>query len=80
MESEVKEHRALSSELRPIIREDNERKSICFVIADEEVFFNRGYLIRHSPYIASLVQDLDESKVNYSIPLSLRLERSNPAA
>ena len=39
--------------------QENERKSICFVIADEEIFFQRSQLIRHSPYIASLVQDLD---------------------
>jgi hypothetical protein len=42
---------------------DEERKTICFVVSDEEVFFSKDRLIQHSPYIASLVQDLDPHKV-----------------
>ncbi len=46
---------------------EEDRKSICFVISDEEIFFSKERLIQHSPYIASLVQDLDANKVS---PLS----------
>jgi hypothetical protein len=42
---------------------EEDRKSICFVVMDEEVFFGRERLVRFSPYIASLVQDLDPNKV-----------------
>ena len=34
---------------------EEDRKSICFVISDEEIFFSKEKLIIHSPYIASLV-------------------------
>jgi len=43
---------------------EEDRKTICFVISDEEVIFGREKLIQYSPYIASLVQDLDPNKVS----------------
>jgi len=33
----------------------HDRKNICFVITDEEIFFSKQLLVRHSPYIAQLV-------------------------
>ncbi|CDW86420.1 UNKNOWN [Stylonychia lemnae] len=39
-----------------------EKKTICFVISDEEIFFNKQTLINYSQYIQTLVKDLDPSK------------------
>ena len=46
-----------------LLSRDSDRKSICFVIGDEEIFFGRDILVGQSPYIAHLVRDLDPSKV-----------------
>jgi len=50
---------------------EEDRKTICFVISDEEVFFSKEKLIMYSPYIASLVSDLDPNKVrNFALILN----------
>jgi len=55
-------HKNLNN-IKRIAHLEDERKTICFVITDEEVFFGRELLVKYSPYIKQLVQDLDPNKV-----------------
>lgn len=41
-----------------------DKKTICFVIADEEILFSKETLINYSLYISTLVKDLDANKVS----------------